>query len=85
LDGSEKSEKSANDAGLDGWTAKNPLSEGEARSGHQNGGNGTADFPPICVHCGAPTTADTPVQVYAVDGEEYLLHRACQDDWLKEA
>jgi hypothetical protein len=39
-------------------------------------------FPPVCAHCGAPATDDAPVQVCAVDGEEYLLHRACQDDWL---
>jgi hypothetical protein len=39
-------------------------------------------FPPVCVHCGGPTTADQPVQLCAVEGEEYLLHRACQKEWL---
>jgi hypothetical protein len=39
-------------------------------------------FPPVCVHCGAPATADSPVQRCAVDGQEYWLHRHCQADWL---
>jgi hypothetical protein len=42
----------------------------------------TEDFPPVCIHCGAPATADAPVQLCAVEGKEYLLHRACQKEWL---
>jgi putative DNA primase/helicase len=40
------------------------------------------DLPPVCAHCGAPATADAPVLACAVDGEEFLLHRACQVDFL---
>jgi putative DNA primase/helicase len=49
----------------------------------QNGGASTncADAP-ICQHCGAPATAVSPVQLCAVNGEEVLLHPACQADWL---
>jgi hypothetical protein len=39
-------------------------------------------FPPVCVHCGAAETADAPVLLCAVEGEELLLHRHCQADWL---
>jgi hypothetical protein len=42
----------------------------------------TEDFPQVCQHCGAPATADSPVQLCAVDGEEYLLHPTCRKDWL---
>ena len=38
----------------------------------------------ICQHCGAPATADSPVLLCAVDGQEYLLHRACQTEWMGE-
>jgi hypothetical protein len=45
---------------------------------------GTDAFPPVCVHCSAPATADSPVQLCAVAGEQLLLHRACQAEWLNE-
>jgi hypothetical protein len=45
-------------------------------------GNGADEFPPVCAHCGAPATTDSPIQLCAVEGEELLLHRACQEDWL---
>jgi hypothetical protein len=38
--------------------------------------------PKVCQHCGVEATADAPVQRCPVDGQEYLLHRACQADWL---
>jgi hypothetical protein len=44
----------------------------------------TENFPLVCVHCGAPATADSPVQLCAVDGQEFLLHRTCRADWLNE-
>jgi len=53
-------------------------------TGRACAGPGAETFPPVCVHCGTPATADTPVQIYAIDGEEYPLHRDCQTDWLKE-
>ena len=75
--GCENREKPANDGHLYACTDRNPLPDDES-----NGGNGADEFPPVCVHCGAPATADSPVQLCAVDGEEYLLHRGCQADWL---
>jgi hypothetical protein len=83
VDGSEKSEKSANHAGLDGWTDKNLQSGENAHIDGFAGGNGS-QLPPVCSHCGTPATPDAPVQVSAVDGEEFLLHRDCQTDWLEE-
>lgn len=47
-------------------------------------GNGGREFPPICAQCGAPATDDAPVQLCAVEGVEYLLHPACQKDWMGE-
>jgi len=38
----------------------------------------------VCQHCGAPATADSPIQRCAVGGKEFLLHRDCQADWLNE-
>jgi len=46
--------------------------------------NGNREFPPICAHCGAPATDDAPVLPCAVNGEEYLLHCECRDDWLND-
>jgi len=80
MDGSEKCEKSANHAGLDGWTAKKPVTGNDTSSDVNSG----VHYPEICQHCGAPATADSPVQVCAIDGEEFLLHRHCQADWLRE-
>src|SRR5262249_52586526 len=45
-------------------------------------GDAAEDCPQVCQHCGAPATADAPVQMCAIDGEEFLLHRHCQADWL---
>ena len=36
----------------------------------------------ICQHCGAKRR-DDPVLECCLDGEWYLLHRGCQDDWRK--
>jgi hypothetical protein len=79
-DGCKKSEKSANDGAWDTRTDRKSKDGGEARSGSANG----QDHLPVCAHCGAPATADAPVQVCAVDGEEFPLHRECKADWLKE-
>ena len=78
MNGSEKCEKSANHGGLNVCTGELPLSEGKTSSDS----NGGEDYPKVCQHCGAPATADQPVQLCAVDGQEYLLHRDCQADWL---
>jgi hypothetical protein len=40
------------------------------------------DEPRVCQHCGGPERPGEPVQECWVDGEEYLLHRKCQTDWL---
>jgi hypothetical protein len=37
----------------------------------------------ICQQCGALEYPDDPVLECRVDNEVYLLHRGCQDDWLK--
>jgi hypothetical protein len=52
-------------------------------TGRACAGPGAETFPPVCTHCGAPATADKPVQVCTIDGEEYPLHHDCQTDWLK--
>jgi hypothetical protein len=37
---------------------------------------------PVCEHCGAPATAEAPVQECWLDGERALLHRGrCQKEW----
>src|SRR5204863_7956186 len=38
----------------------------------------------FCAHCGAPATANSPVQLCAIDGKGFLLHRDCRADWLSE-
>jgi hypothetical protein len=53
-------------------------------TGRACAGPGAETFPPVCVHCGAPATADKPVQICAVEGEEFPLHGDCHTDWLKE-
>jgi hypothetical protein len=45
-------------------------------------GDGSRESPPICAHCGAPATAEAPVQLCAVEGEKFLLHRHYQATWL---
>ncbi len=35
----------------------------------------------VCVHCGQPERPDDPIQACHVNGDAYLLHRACQRDW----
>jgi hypothetical protein len=53
--------------------------------GGSSAGNGQPPEPDMrCDHCGAPATADSPVQLVAVEGEEILLHRHCQAGWLSE-
>jgi hypothetical protein len=49
-----------------------------------NGGEAPEpSYPPVCVHCGEPQDRpDNPVQECWVDGENYLLHRNCQREWL---
>jgi 5-methylcytosine-specific restriction endonuclease McrA len=37
----------------------------------------------ICQHCGGRKRPDDPVLECSVNGERYLLHRGCQDDWRK--
>jgi hypothetical protein len=39
-------------------------------------------FPPVCDHCGVPANPESPVQLCAIEGKEYRLHRACQAEWL---
>src|SRR6516165_8059937 len=70
-------------------SAKKPAPNGYCGGvADQNGDNGSYDalgaetFPPVCAHCGAAATADAPVLLCAVEGEELLLHRACQKEWL---
>ena len=37
----------------------------------------------ICQYCRASARPDDPVQECGVYDERYLIHRGCQDDWLK--
>jgi len=76
-DGNEKGEKSANDGHKDARTDKNPVTGTDTPSDDSG-----EHYPKVCQHCGAPATADSPVQLCAVEGQEYLLHRHCQADWL---
>jgi hypothetical protein len=49
------------------------------------GSNGSAEdepWPRVCDHCGRPERPGEPVQTCAVNGEQYFLHRGCQQDWL---
>jgi putative DNA primase/helicase len=46
----------------------------------QKGGNGVDAR--VCEHCGAPERPGQPVLDCWVDGDEYLLHRGCQNEWL---
>ena len=40
----------------------------------------------FCAHCGAPATANSPVQLCAIDGKGFLLHRDCwRQGLLREA
>lgn len=50
------------------------------------GGNGgmSESSPPVCQHCGGPATPNSPVQLCAVEGETFLLHRACQAEWQEK-
>jgi putative DNA primase/helicase len=60
------------------------------KSNNDGGSRGLADWKAenddarVCEHCGAPERPDDPVQECWVEGEEYLLHRGCQNDWLGE-
>jgi Protein of unknown function (DUF3631) len=84
-DGCEKCQKTAPNGHNDGMTLESPP---QGRADQKNGGDGAQDaqsFPAVCEHCGAPDTADLPVLPHAVDGEEHLLHRDCQADYLGAA
>jgi hypothetical protein len=70
----------ATDSPLNGNEKSPPV----ARFHDFSGGTHGDATPPVCAHCGAPATADSPIQRCAVDGEEFLLHRECQADWLSE-
>ena len=53
----------------------------------EKGGNGLAGaddeaWPRVCEHCGIPERPGAPLQTYAIDGEQYLLHPRCQQDRL---
>ena len=63
---------SAWDDGDDG-DDKNPLFSFRAHASDES--------PQVCEHCGTPATPKSPVQLCAIDGEEYLLHRDCRADW----
>jgi hypothetical protein len=39
-----------------------------------------ASYPRVCQHCGEPATADAPVLLCAINGEEMLLHKQCQEE-----
>jgi len=68
-------------------SAKKPAPNGQCDGVTvQKGGNGACacDDPVVCDHCGAPATPDAPVHVCTVEGEDRLLHRACQAEWLGE-
>jgi putative DNA primase/helicase len=43
---------------------------------------GENDETRVCQHCGVPERPGDPVQQCFVEGEQYLLHRRCQADWL---
>ena len=70
----------ATDSPLDGNGKSPPV----ARLHEFPGDTPPENFPPVCVHCGGPATADAPVRLCTVEGEEHLLHRACQAEWLSE-
>ena len=47
-----------------------------------NGGEPAQTFARVCQHCGNPEWPGKPVEPYSVDGETYLLHPNCRQDWL---
>jgi hypothetical protein len=57
-----------------------PSGEAQGDVWAKSGDVGTS--PEVCQHCGGTATAESPVQLCAVDGKELLLHRHCQADWL---
>jgi hypothetical protein len=59
--------------------------EKPAPNGHCDGvtvQKGGTDERLFCAHCGAPATADQPVLPLAIEGEEFLLHPGCRENWL---
>jgi hypothetical protein len=68
----------ATDNSLDSNGKSPPVAELQ----HFSGEIDPNEFPQVCQHCGEPATTDAPVQLCAIDGEEYLLHPECQADWL---
>jgi hypothetical protein len=79
----------ATDKSLDANEKSPPVARLQRFSGetdaHTHAGADTPEsFPPVCAHCGAAERAGDPVQPCSVAGEEYLLHRSCQDEWLNQ-
>jgi Protein of unknown function (DUF3631) len=77
-DGSKNDDLAYSPSGLDAWTDEKPESGAEDVL--------TTDaaeiFPLVCEHCGIPERPGKPVQPYDKDGQTYLLHQACHDEWL---
>jgi Protein of unknown function (DUF3631) len=52
----------------------------------QKGDGGTEgvnseSWPRVCEHCGMPERPGLLVETYEIDGEQYLLHSRCEQDW----
>ena len=75
-DGSKNTNLSYSHAGLDAWTDRN-TQPGVEESFDQ-------DSTPVCEHCGNPATPSSPVQLCAVEGQTFLLHRACWAEWMEK-
>lgn len=83
---SARVQPSANGLALDKSLNGNEKSPPVARvHGFQGGLTGETRFAPVCEHCGGPATPSSPVQLCAAAGEEFLLHRDCQAEWLGKA
>jgi hypothetical protein len=69
-------------------TDKSPNGNGNsppvARMHDFSGDRGTHTNGAVCQRCGASETTDSPIQLSAINGEQFLLHRRCQADWLNE-
>jgi hypothetical protein len=71
----------ATDKSLDGNAESPPVARWQCFSGETAA---REYFPPVCMHCGAPEAPGNPVRLCAVEGEEFLLHRDCRDEWLQQ-
>jgi hypothetical protein len=80
---SESFQSATENSVLRSESAKKPASNGQCVGVAVQKG-GSSPYEQVCEHCGAPATADAPVQLCAVDGEEFLLHPACRADWLDD-